>query len=122
MRAFLFGFACVLAGCGSPALAVPRVPARPAPRTEPTLGPDARLSRGLLRLGQSRYADAEADLTAALDGSNKAAALLGLSELMLTTGRYPEAVERAKAAQAAGADAQAAAVAQARALRASGEV
>jgi cellulose synthase operon protein C len=120
MRSLLIAGVCLLTGCGSQALAPPR-PA-PAPQAKPELTPDARLARGLTRLGQSRYADAEADLTAALAGSNKAGALLGSSELLLTTGRYAEAMERAKAARAAGADQELVALAEARAWRASGEV
>src|SRR5882724_48051 len=122
MRALLIGSVCLLTGCGATALHKPQTGPQTALRAEPELTPDARLARGMTRLGQSRYADAEGDLTAALAGPNKGAALLGLSELMLTTGRYPEAIERAKLAQAAGADAQASALAQAQALRATGEV
>lgn len=120
MRSLIIGAVCLLAGCGSRGLpGPPLAPARPSAQE---LGPDARLARGLNRLGQSRYADAEADLNAALGGSNKAGALLGLSELMLTTGRYAEAIERAQAAGVAGADAQLVARSEANALRASGEV
>src|SRR6478752_374081 len=119
MRALWVCSLSMLIGCGSQAHVAARVPA--VPRAEPELTPDARLLRGTNRLGQSRYADAEADLTAALSGSHQADALLGLSELLLTTGRYPEALERAKQARTAGADAGAVALAQARALRASGE-
>jgi len=122
MRTLLLGGVCLLTGCGSGALVKPESARAPAAQVERELGPDARLARGLTRLGQSRYADAEADLTAALDGSKKADALLGLSELLLTTGRYPDAIERARLAGAAGADPEAVAVAEARALRASGEV
>jgi cellulose synthase operon protein C len=122
MRALLIGSVCLLAGCGASALPRLQMGPRTAAHAEPELTPDARLARGTTRLGQSRYAVAEADLTAALGGSHKGAALLALSELMLTTGRYAEAVERAKLALVAGADAQACALAQARALRASGEV
>src|SRR5216110_2314895 len=116
MRALLIGSVWLLTGCGSAALLKPQTAPQATPRAEPELTADARLARGMTRLGQSRYADAEGDLTAALAGSKKAAALLGLSELMLTTGRYPEAIDRAKLALAAGADAQKAALAQARAL------
>jgi Tfp pilus assembly protein PilF len=120
MRALWIGSLCLLTGCGSQMRVAPQV--APAPRVAAELSPDARLLRGMNRLGQSRYADAEADLMAALGGSKKATALLGLSELLLTTGRYPDALERAKQAGAAGAAADAVALAQARALRASGEV
>lgn len=120
MRAFVVGSLLLLGGCGSAAL--PQVAPAGRQGAEQELGPDARLARGVTRLGQSRYADAEADLTAALEGSKKPAALLALSELMLTTGRYLDAVARAKEAQAAGADASDAAVAEARALRRSGAV
>ena len=122
MRTLLLGSVCLLTGCGSAALVKPQTAAPLAAHAEQELPPDARLARGLTRFGQSRYADAEADLTAALDGSKKSDALLALSELLLTTGRYPEAIARAKLALATGADAQACALAQARALRASGEV
>jgi tetratricopeptide (TPR) repeat protein len=122
MRALLIGGVCLLTGCGSQALVKPAKPSASATSRERELTPDARLARGMTRLTQSRYADAEADLTAALEGSKKSAALLGLSELLLTTGRYREAIERAKQAAGAGADAEAAVLAQARALRASGEV
>jgi cellulose synthase operon protein C len=124
MRALLIGSLGLLTGCGSQAVVNPRPVdgAQAARAAARELGPDARLARGLTRFGQSRYADAEADLRAALAGADKASALLGLSELMLTTGRYPEAIERAKAARAAGADEQQVAQAQARALRSSGEV
>src|SRR5258706_5497082 len=117
MRVLLIGSVCLLTGCGSALVVKPKTAAQPA-HAEAELTPDARLARGTTRLGQSRYADAEADLTAALAGSHKGAALVALSELMLTTGRYAEAVERAKLALAAGADAQACALAQARALSA----
>ncbi len=122
MRALLIGSLLLLGGCGSPALEKLPTTAAGKARAEKALTPDARLARGLTRLGQSRYADAEADLSAALGGSKKAEAELGLAELMLTTGRFPEAIARAKQARAAGADAQQAAVAEARALRRSGEV
>ncbi|HXK19193.1 MAG TPA: tetratricopeptide repeat protein, partial [Polyangiaceae bacterium] len=122
MRALLIGSFCLLTACGSAVVPKPPLAGRPAARAAPELSPDARLTRGLTRLGQSRYAEAEADLSAALAGSNKAAALLGLSELRLTTGRYAEALEGAKLARASGADGQAAVLAQARALRAAGEV
>jgi predicted Zn-dependent protease len=120
MRALCIGSLCLLLGCGSKAVVAPQVPRAPERGAE--LSADARLLRGMNRLGQSRYADAEADLNAALGSRNKAGALLGLSELLLTTGRYSEALERAREAQAAGADAQSAVLAQARALRAAGEV
>ncbi len=121
MRPLLIGSVCLLTGCGSVVLVKPQSPPA-ALHAEAALGPDARLARGTARLGQSRYAEAEADLTAALEGSKKSAALLGLSELFLTTGRYADAIARAKLALAAGADDQSCALAQARALRASGEV
>jgi cellulose synthase operon protein C len=122
MRTLLMGSVCLLTACGSAAVVKPETARAPAAQAERELSPDARLARGLTRLGQSRYADAEADLTAALVGSKKAAALLGLSELLLTTGRYADAIERAKLAAGAGAPAEEVALAQARALRASGEV
>jgi predicted Zn-dependent protease len=122
MRTLVIGSVCLLTGCGGAALQAPPTKAPASARAEKELAPDARLARGLTRLGQSRYADAEADLTAALNGSKKSEALLGLSELLLTTGRYSDAIDRAKQAKAAGADASACTVAQARALRASGEV
>jgi cellulose synthase operon protein C len=121
MRKLLLGSVCLLTGCGSAALVNPQGPPPPA-QAEKELSPDARLARGITRLEQSRYADADADLTAALSGSKKNEALLGLSELLLTTGRYAEAIDRAKLAQAAGADVQACTLAQAQALRAAGEV
>jgi predicted Zn-dependent protease len=125
MRARLvgsLGSLCLLIGCGSPALGPAKTGSSATKNAEKELSPDARLTRGITRLAQSRYADAEADLNAALNGSKKAAALLALSELMLTTGRHPEAIEKARQAQAAGADPQAVAAAEARALRRSGEV
>lgn len=120
MRWLLFGGAILLTGCGSRAL----TGSRPLPQKEaaPPLTPDARLARGTTRLAESRYADAEADLSAALAGSNAAAARLALSELAWMTGRYPEALQHARAAASAGADRQLVALAEARALRASGEV
>jgi cellulose synthase operon protein C len=121
MRTLLLGSVCLLTGCGSAALVHPQTTAPPA-HAEKELSPDARLARGLTRLEQSRYADAEADLTAALSGSKKGEAWLGLSELLLTTGRYADAMDRAKLARAAGADAQACTLAQAHALRAAGEI
>lgn len=121
MRSLLLGAVCLLTGCGSAAV-LKSAPSPALAASERELTPDARLARGLTRLGQSRYADAEADLLAASSGSKKAVALLGLSELLLTTGRYGDAIERAKQAAAAGADAEAVALAQARALRALGEV
>ncbi len=122
MRSLLIGSVCLLTGCGSAALVKLQTAGPTAAHSEPELGPDARLARGITRLGQSRYADAEADFTAALGGAMKGAALLGLSDLFSTTGRYSDAIDRAKLALAAGADAQACALAQARALRVSGEV
>ncbi|HYP86703.1 MAG TPA: tetratricopeptide repeat protein, partial [Polyangiaceae bacterium] len=119
MRAIWVGSLSLLIGCGSQAHVVPR--AASVARAEPELTPDARLLRGTTRLSQSRYADAEADLTAALNGAHKSDALLALSELMLTTGRYPEALGLAKQARASGGDRQAVVLAEARALRASGE-
>jgi cellulose synthase operon protein C len=122
MRALLLGSVCLLGGCGGAAVgSSPRATAASSAAVK-ELSPDARLARGTARLAQSRYADAEADLTAALAGSNKSAALLALSELMRITGRYPEALSRAKLALAAGAEAQAVALAEARALSDSGEV
>src|SRR5687768_11542336 len=106
MRALLLGSLLLLGGCGSPALAKGPLAGGAKPTAQRALTPDARLERGLTRLGQSRYADAEADLLAALAGSKRVAAELALSELMLTTGRFPEAIARAKQALAAGADAQ----------------
>lgn len=119
MRWLLIGGALVLSGCASRASVEPRAP-RPQEAAE--LTPDARLARGTTRVTQSRYADAHADFTAALAGSSVGAARLGLSEVALTTGRYPEAQKHAQAAREAGADPQLVALAEARALRASGEV
>lgn len=72
MRTLLIGSVCLLTGCGSAALVKPAPAPPPAANSERELTPDARLARGMTRLGQSRYADAEADLTAALGGSKKA--------------------------------------------------
>ncbi|MDF3072196.1 MAG: hypothetical protein K0R38_7797, partial [Polyangiaceae bacterium] len=119
MRWLLFGGAILMTGCGSRGLAPPRPPQKEA---APPLTPDARLSRGTTRLSQSRYAEAEADLNAALSGSNVGAARLALSELAWMTGRYPEAIAHAQAALAAGAEKPLVALAESRALRASGEV
>jgi cellulose synthase operon protein C len=121
MRALPIALVCLLGACGSGGVRPPTSPARVGTK-ESALSPDARLARGLTRLGESRYAEAEADLRAALAGAKKAEAELGLSELMRTTGRYPEAIERARLAGAAGADAERVAVAKASALRAAGEV
>ncbi len=122
MRWLLIGGLVLLTGtgCGSKAMVAPRPVLSPSQAAE--LGPDARLERGVTRLGQSRYADAEADLTAALSGKNPSAAQLALSELSLVTGRYAEAIRYAKLALGTGGEAQRVAVAEARALRASGEV
>ncbi len=126
MRPILLASVCLLgglsAGCGTAAVATGPTHPAAASKAEAHLSPDARLARGLTRLAQSRYAEAAADFAAALEGSNKAAALLGLSELSLITGRYAEAAERARAAKSAGAEAQASALAEAKALRAAGEV
>jgi cytochrome c-type biogenesis protein CcmH/NrfG len=122
MRALPIALVCLLTGCGSSGLNAPKSASPAAGAKDKELSPDARLTRGTARLGQSRYADAEADLTAALAGAKKAEALLALSELMRITGRYPEAIERAKLAGAAGADAQSVALARASALAVSGEV
>jgi predicted Zn-dependent protease len=89
---------------------------------EKELSPDARFTRGSTRLQQSRYAEAEADLTAALSGSKKSAALLALAELMRLTGRYPEALSRAKQALEAGADPQSVALSEAETLSCAGEL
>jgi tetratricopeptide (TPR) repeat protein len=122
MRALWIGTAMLLVGCGGttglkpPSSAAQKVPA------EKELSPEARFTRGTARLQQSRYADAEADLLAALASSKKSAALLALSELMRLTGRYPESLSRAKQALDAGADAQAVALSEAETLACSGEV
>jgi predicted Zn-dependent protease len=121
MRPLLLASLCLLTGCGSAAVVKGPQSAQRA-SAQPELSPDARLARGMTRLAQSRYLDAAADLAAALEGTNKGAALLALSELSLVTGRYAEAAERARAAKAAGAAAQASALAEAKALRAAGEV
>jgi tetratricopeptide (TPR) repeat protein len=122
MRAFLVGSIILLTGCGA---AAPAAPARSkvgqAPPEKP-LTAEGHLARGLVRLAQSRYQEAEADFSAALNGSKKAETLLAQSELSLRTGRYTQAAEKAREASAAGADASLAAAAEARALRASGAV
>ena len=122
MRALLIAPLCLLIGCGGAHALAPHGAAPAAARGEKELDPDARLARGLTRLGQSLYAEAEADLRAALAGTKKSDALLALSELMLITGRYPEALARAREAAAAGADPAACVLAEAKVLRASGEV
>jgi cellulose synthase operon protein C len=121
MRALLIASVCLLSGCGGAAVTKPTASAA-AGRSEQDLSPDARLSRGVTRLEHSRYADAEADLRAALSGPKRAAAELALSELMLTTGRYPEALAHAQRAAAEGADASAAIAAEAHVLWAMGAI
>ena len=98
MRPLLIASLCWLAGCGSGAATKARAPDASAGQQPKELSPDARLERGLTRLGHSRYAEAEADLLAAFDGSKRQRALLALSELYWTTGRYDEALRRAKEA------------------------
>lgn len=122
MRQVLIASVCLLTGCGAGGAVTTAKHPHAVAQAEAELTPDARLARGLTRLGQSRYLDAASDLAAALEGSNKAAALLGLSELSLLTGRYAEAAERARAAKAAGAEVATAALAEAKALRAAGEL
>jgi tetratricopeptide (TPR) repeat protein len=97
-------------------------PARAPGEVRAELAPDARLARAFVRLEQSRYAEAEADFRAALSGSKAARALLGLSELLTLTGRYAEAITVAQRALAGRAEPSEAALAEARALRATGEV
>lgn len=122
MRALWIGPLCLLSACGGAAAARPPSAAGVEAAAHKELTPDARFARGSTRLAQSRYGDAEADLVAALAGSKKSAALLALSELMLVTGRYPEALARAKQALEAGAEAQSVALAEAHVLAVSGQL
>jgi hypothetical protein len=57
----LLGSLCLLTGCGSPAFGPAKTGPAATKNAEKELSPDARLARGLTRMAQSRYADAEAD-------------------------------------------------------------
>ncbi len=120
MRWLLLSSLCLVAGCAGGA---PRPPVGlpPIARTAVVLTPAARLARGLTRIGQSRYAEAEADLAAALLGSQKAEVRLAQSHLSRLTGRHAEAIQHAREALAQGGDASLAAVAEAHALRLTGQ-
>ncbi|MGC4090765.1 MAG: tetratricopeptide repeat protein [Polyangiaceae bacterium] len=62
------------------------------------LSPAERLARGERSLASSDYASAEADFRAALEGAQGARAELGLARVLLTTGRYDDAVAAARSA------------------------
>ena len=61
--------------------------------------PPSKLASGLLALESSDYTQAEQDLKAALREGARGGALLGLSRVELSTGRYAEAVKTAASAE-----------------------
>jgi tetratricopeptide (TPR) repeat protein len=67
-----------------------------APKQKAPLSAEQRLARGLQRLERSQYAGAEDDLRAAAEGPQPEPARLGLSYVLLSTGRYAEAAETAR--------------------------
>ena len=77
-----------------PALATPN---QAAAKTKPAPVAD-RLTAAREAFAASKYSDAEAHFRAALAGAKRAEAALGLSETMLITGRYAEAVKTARTA------------------------
>src|SRR5258706_15685955 len=89
-------FALVLSGCSTaraePARSAKTRPARP-PATPTRVS--SRLAVASDHLQNSEYAQAEAGFRGAANGTERAAALLGLAEVQLTTGRYAEAVASA---------------------------
>jgi thioredoxin-like negative regulator of GroEL len=90
-------FAIVLAGCAGTAKQVP--PTALHAETRPQT-PRERLSTGLMQLAASRYAEAEANLTAAkAEPALATQAALALSELFLLTGRAEQAIAAAQAAK-----------------------
>src|SRR5258706_3939639 len=119
MRALLLG-SLWLCACGASAAPIPRVATSTAPVSR-ELSPDERLVRGLARLAQSRYAEAEADLRAAASGQKKLEAALALSEVLDLTGRYDEAIAEARRAASLGAEPPRALALEARALWHQGE-
>ncbi|HEY1535704.1 MAG TPA: hypothetical protein VGF76_16900, partial [Polyangiaceae bacterium] len=74
--------------------AATRAVAAPKARAEAPLqlSSAARLARANQRLELSAYRDAEADFRALLDAPQATPALLGLGQVLVTTGRYAEAV------------------------------
>ena len=115
--------AAALAGCGAGATrppAMPGVASQAAPAAP--LTPEQRLAAGRQRLDVSDYAGAEADFRAAAVAQSRAAALLGLAQTLLVTGRCDAAAATAREAAGAGADAADAAVIEGEALRRQGKL
>jgi len=85
-------FGCLLSSCGSRAQHAVAPPAPASSAGFHDLTPQARLARGQQRLELSAYRDAEADFRALLVGNEGPVARLGLGEVLVTTGRYAEAL------------------------------
>lgn len=88
----------------------------------PELSPGARLSRAQQRLQSSAYREAEADFRTLTTGAEAAAARLGLGEVLVTTGRYSEAVSTLAPLLAQPDSAASAAIWTARAQQALGDI
>ena len=81
----------LLVSCQSGPLAR-RPSSAPAPATAHELSPAARLSRANQRLEFSAYKEAEAEFRALLGSAEGAAARIGLSQVLIKTGRATEAM------------------------------
>jgi thioredoxin-like negative regulator of GroEL len=96
-----------IAGCAAPSPSP--VAAAPAREVAPRVASRDPLERGLAALESSRYAEADAAFRAAMETPARIAASVGLSRVLLLTGRYAEArriaaeVFRAGGAEAVGA-------------------
>jgi len=92
----------LLWACSSAHAEPAHAPKAPADARAAAARAPAALQSAREHLERSRYAQAEAAFRAALKGSERAAAALGLAEVLLTTGRYQEAQRFADQAAAAG--------------------
>ncbi|MCA9626743.1 MAG: tetratricopeptide repeat protein [Myxococcales bacterium] len=92
----LAGSTCACAG----AHAQPATPSKTAKAAsaKPPRNPAKALEQGKELLHKSNYADAEANLRAALVGKHRAEAETRLAELLVLTGRYDDALKAAKSA------------------------
>jgi len=72
--------------------AVPSASGSKAAAPAPELSPAARLERANQRLEHSAFKDAEADFRALLSGTQAAPARVGLGQVLVKTGRAPEAI------------------------------
>lgn len=98
-------FALLLSACSTARAEPARSGGRAAPaRPVAPKRAGSRLVTASDHLQNSEYALAEAGFRAAANGPERAAALLGLAEVQLTTGRYAEAVATADQTAATGKD------------------